>query len=110
VAEFRTQIKDIKVGDGAEAKAGQTVSVHYVGTLTDGTKFDSSRDRRQPFSFTLGQGRVIEGWDLGVAGMKVGGVRQLTIPPEEAYGDQGAGGIIKPGAALVFEVELLGVK
>ena len=87
MADFQTQIEDIKVGDGAEAaKAGDTVSVHYTGTLTDGTKFDSSKDRGQPFSFPLGKGRVIRGWDVGVAGMQVGGVRKLTIPPEEGYG------------------------
>lgn len=110
MAEFKTQIVDTKVGTGDEAKPGKTVSVHYVGTLENGTKFDSSRDRGQPFSFTLGQGRVIKGWDLGVAGMKVGGIRQLTIPAEEGYGDRGAGALIKPGATLVFEVELLAVK
>ena len=108
--DFKTQIKDIKVGDGAEAGGGQTVSVHYTGRLTDGTKFDSSLDRGQPFSFTLGRGQVIQGWDLGVAGMKVGGQRELTIPPEEGYGDRGAGGVIPPNATLVFDVELLGVK
>ena len=104
-----TQIDDIKVGDGAEAVSGDTVSVHYTGTLTDGTKFDSSKDRGQPFSFPLGKGRVIQGWDTGVAGMKVGGVRKLTIPPEEGYGSRGAGGVIPPNATLLFEVELLGV-
>jgi FKBP-type peptidyl-prolyl cis-trans isomerase len=100
-------IEDIKVGDGAEAKAGQTVTVHYVGTLTDGKKFDSSRDRGQGFSFKLGGGQVITGWDQGVAGMKVGGMRKLTIPPELAYGDRGFPGAIPPRSTLVFEVELL---
>ncbi|QSQ12585.1 FKBP-type peptidyl-prolyl cis-trans isomerase [Myxococcus landrumensis] len=104
------KIEDSKEGTGDVAKAGQTVSVHYVGTLTDGKKFDSSRDRGQPFSFKLGAGQVIQGWDQGVAGMKVGGVRKLTIPPELGYGARGAGGVIPPNATLVFEVELLGVR
>src|SRR5689334_946796 len=101
---------DTKVGTGAEAKAGQNVSVHYTGWLTNGTKFDSSKDRGQPFNFPLGGGRVIKGWDEGVQGMKVGGVRKLTIPPNLGYGAQGAGGVIPPNATLVFEVELLDVK
>lgn len=104
------QYDDTREGSGAEAKTGQRVSVHYTGTLTDGTKFDSSRDRGQPFQFTLGVGQVIKGWDEGVAGMKVGGQRTLTIPPDLGYGDRGAGGVIPPGATLVFEVELLDVK
>jgi FKBP-type peptidyl-prolyl cis-trans isomerase len=104
------KIEDQKVGSGAEAVAGKTVSVHYTGTLTNGTKFDSSRDRGQPFSFGLGQGQVIKGWDEGVAGMKVGGKRKLTIPPELGYGSRGAGGVIPPGATLLFDVELLDVK
>ena len=103
------QIEDLVVGTGTEATAGQNVSVHYTGWLTDGTKFDSSVDRGRPFQFPLGGGRVIQGWDQGVAGMKVGGKRKLTIPPELGYGARGAGGVIPPNATLVFEVELLGV-
>ena len=102
------QVTDIKVGTGAEAKTGNTVSVHYVGTLTDGRKFDSSRDRGEPFSFTLGAGRVIAGWEQGVVGMKVGGVRKLVIPPSLAYGH--AQGHQLQNETLVFEVELLGVQ
>ena len=102
--------EDTKVGSGAEAKAGQTVAVHYTGWLTNGTKFDSSKDRGQPFTFPLGGGRVIKGWDEGVQGMKIGGVRKLTIPASLGYGAQGAGGVIPPNATLVFEVELLDVK
>lgn len=102
-------IKDTKVGSGAEAAAGKSVTVNYTGYLTDGTKFDSSLDSGQPFTFNLGAGEVIKGWDEGVAGMKVGGTRTLTIPPAMGYGDQGAGGVIPPGATLVFEVELLAV-
>ena len=101
--------EDIKVGDGAEAVSGKKVTVHYVGTLTDGTKFDSSRDRGKGFSFELGRGQVIKGWDQGVAGMKIGGMRKLTIPPEMAYGDKGFSNLIPPNSTLVFEVELLGV-
>lgn len=102
-------IEDLLVGDGAEAVAAQEVTVHYTGWLTDGTKFDSSKDRYQPFSFVLGEGYVIKGWDLGVQGMKVGGKRKLTIPAELGYGARGAGGVIPPHATLVFEVELLQV-
>ena len=102
-------IEDLKVGDGAEAVKGKNVTVHYVGTLTDGKKFDSSRDRGQGFPFPLGGGRVIKGWDQGVAGMKVGGLRKLTIPPDLAYGDRGFPPVIPPGSTLVFEVELLSV-
>jgi FKBP-type peptidyl-prolyl cis-trans isomerase len=101
------QIEDIRPGAGPEAKAGQTVIVHYVGTLTNGQKFDSSRDRGQGFSFPLGAGRVIKGWDQGVAGMKVGGLRKLTIPPHLGYGASGFPPVIPPNSTLVFEVELL---
>jgi FKBP-type peptidyl-prolyl cis-trans isomerase len=104
------QYEDITVGTGDEAKAGHTVEVHYVGTLLDGKKFDSSRDRGQKFSFPLGAGRVIKGWDEGVAGMKIGGVRKLIIPSGLGYGARGAGDVIPPNATLVFEVELFGVK
>lgn len=104
------QYQDLKVGNGPAAAAGNTVSVHYTGWLVDGTKFDSSRDRNAPFEFTLGRGGVIKGWDEGVAGMQVGGVRKLFIPPDLAYGDRGVGNIIPPGATLVFEVELLEIK
>jgi FKBP-type peptidyl-prolyl cis-trans isomerase len=102
-------IEDLKVGDGAEARAGAQVTVHYVGTLTDGKKFDSSRDRGKGFGFKLGAGQVIKGWDQGVAGMKVGGLRKLTIPPHLAYGDRGFPGAIPPNSTLIFEVELLDV-
>lgn len=101
---------DDAVGTGAEAKAGNMVDVHYTGWLKDGSKFDSSKDRGRPFSFQLGAGQVIKGWDEGVAGMKVGGKRTLTIPPELGYGARGAGGVIPPNAELKFEVELLKVK
>ncbi len=104
------QIEDLKPGTGAEARTGLKVTVHYVGTLTDGSKFDSSRDRGEGFSFKLGAGQVIKGWDEGVAGMKVGQIRKLTIPPELAYGARGFPPVIPPNATLVFEVELLSVK
>lgn len=102
-------IEDITVGTGAEATAGDSVTVHYTGWLTDGTQFDSSLTRNQPFQFPLGQGQVIPGWDQGVAGMKVGGTRRLTIPPDLGYGAAGAGGVIPPNATLIFEVQLLSI-
>jgi len=101
------KIEVLKEGSGEAAKSGDLVTVNYVGTLTNGTKFDSSLDRNQPFQFTLGQNRVIQGWELGVAGMKVGEKRKLTIPPKLGYGAQGAGGVIPPNATLIFEVDLL---
>lgn len=103
------EIEDVKVGTGADAVVGKNVTVHYVGTLTNGTKFDSSRDRGEGFEFGLGAGEVIKGWDQGVAGMKVGGIRKLTIPPELAYGARGFPPVIPPNSTLVFEVELLSV-
>jgi FKBP-type peptidyl-prolyl cis-trans isomerase FkpA len=103
-------IEELVVGEGDAAVAGQLVTVHYTGWLTNGNKFDSSTDRNDPFRFGLGQGQVIRGWDEGVQGMKVGGKRKLTIPPDLGYGARGAGGVIPPNATLVFEVELLGVR
>jgi FKBP-type peptidyl-prolyl cis-trans isomerase FkpA len=104
------KIEDLTVGTGAEAVSGKTVSVHYTGTLTNGSKFDSSLDRNQPFQFRLGAGQVIQGWDKGVAGMKVGGQRRLTIPPELGYGARGFPPVIPPNATLMFDVQLLDVK
>ena len=101
--------EDLTEGTGASPQTGQTVVVHYTGWLTNGTKFDSSLDRRSPFQFAIGQGQVIAGWDEGVSSMKIGGRRKLTIPPSLGYGARGAGGVIPPNATLVFEVELLEV-
>lgn len=103
-------INDEKIGDGVEALAGKLVTVHYTGRLTDGTKFDSSVDRNQPFRFMLGVGQVIKGWDDGVQGMKVGGKRTLIIPSNMAYGERGAGAVIPPNATLEFDVELISVE
>jgi len=110
VIESGLIIEDLVVGDGAEAAVGDRVVVHYTGWLTNGTKFDSSKDRNDPFTFALGYRQVISGWDEGVQGMKVGGTRKLTIPPDLGYGTRGAGGVIPPNATLVFEVELLDLK
>lgn len=104
------QYVDLVVGSGREAHAGETAVVHYTGTLTDGTKFDSSKDRNAPFSFRLGAGQVIKGWDEGVEGMKIGGIRKLVIPPQLGYGSRGAGSAIPPNATLIFEVELLDLR
>jgi FKBP-type peptidyl-prolyl cis-trans isomerase FkpA len=112
--ESGLQYEDTTVGEGAEAKAGQHVTVHYTGWLRNddgstGAKFDSSKDRNDPFQFSLGAGQVIRGWDEGVQGMKIGGTRRLTIPASLGYGARGAGGVIPPNATLIFDVELLGV-
>ena len=104
------QYVDLVVGEGRVAQAGETATVHYTGTLVEGTKFDSSKDRDQPFSFQLGAGQVIKGWDEGVEGMKIGGTRKLIIPPQLGYGTRGAGGVIPPNATLIFEVELLDLR
>jgi peptidylprolyl isomerase/FKBP-type peptidyl-prolyl cis-trans isomerase FkpA len=104
------QYEDTVLGTGPEAAAGKSVEVHYTGTLADGTKFDSSRDRNRPFAFKLGAGQVIKGWDEGVQGMRVGGTRRLVIPSDLGYGSRGAAGVIPPNAQLTFVVELLGVK
>ena len=107
---YQLEIEDLVVGDGDEATSGKIVEVHYVGTLTNGSKFGSSRDRGKGFGFELGRGQVIKGWDQGVAGMKVGGRRRITIPPDLGYGQRGAGGVIGPGETLVFVVDLVSVR
>ncbi|MBK7355451.1 FKBP-type peptidyl-prolyl cis-trans isomerase [Propionivibrio sp.] len=107
--ESGLQIEEIRVGDGESATSGKFVSVHYTGWLTNGTKFDSSKDRDEPFEFPLGQRNVIAGWDEGVQGMCIGGVRKLTIPSQLGYGSRGAGGVIPPDATLIFEIELLDI-
>lgn len=104
------KVEDLKIGQGLEVKSGDTISIHYLGTLENGQKFDSSYDRGQPFVTQIGVGRVIKGWDLGVLGMKVGGKRKLTIPPELGYGERGAGNAIPPNATLIFEVELVEIE
>jgi FKBP-type peptidyl-prolyl cis-trans isomerase FkpA len=109
ITDSGLKYEDLTEGDGPAATTGQTASVHYELWLSDGKKVDSSRDRGEPFEVTLGAGRVIRGWEEGLQGMKVGGVRKLTIPPPLAYGAQGAAGVIPPNATLVFEVELLGL-
>ena len=109
-AQNELEIIDIKPGTGDEATDGKKVTVHYTGTLVDGTKFDSSKDRNSPFVFTLGSGMVIAGWDMGIKGMKVDGIRKLTIPSHLAYGSRSVGSVIPPNATLIFEVELLRVE
>ena len=104
------QYEDLVVGSGKMAEPGMNVSVHYTGTLTDGTKFDSSLDRGSPYKFQLGAGQVIQGWDEGIKGMRIGGKRKLTIPPDMAYGARGSGGVIPPNATLLFDVELVDVQ
>ncbi|MEX5218234.1 MAG: FKBP-type peptidyl-prolyl cis-trans isomerase [Nitrospira sp.] len=108
--ESGLKYRDVAVGNGREAALGDTATVHYTGWLIDGKKFDSSVDRKEPFSFRVGGGQVIKGWDEGVAGMKIGGKRKLTIPPQLGYGSRGAGGVIPPNATLIFDVELLGLR
>jgi FKBP-type peptidyl-prolyl cis-trans isomerase len=106
----KLKIEDILVGTGAPVKSGDTISIHYLGTLMDGTKFDSSYDRGQPFETQIGVGMLIEGWDKGIPGMKIGGKRKLTIPSQMAYGSRGAGSLIPPDSDLVFEVELVSIE
>jgi len=109
-SQGQLKIEDLVVGTGEAAVVGKNVTVHYTGTLTDGTKFDSSVDRGTPFTFSLGAGEVIPGWDQGIVGMKVGGKRKLTIPPSLGYGEAGAGDVIPPNSTLIFEVELIKVE
>lgn len=109
-SEGKLEINEVAAGTGDEAADGKKVTVHYTGTLQNGTKFDSSLDRNSPFTFTLGAGQVIQGWDQGVKGMKVGGKRKLVIPPQLGYGEHGVGGVIPPNATLIFDVELLKVE
>ncbi len=109
ITDSGLKYEDLVSGEGDEAKAGQMVTVHYTGWLENGQKFDSSKDRNDPFRFKLGAGQVIRGWDEGVAGMKIGGTRKLTIPANLGYGSRGAGGVIPPNATLIFDVELLAV-
>jgi FKBP-type peptidyl-prolyl cis-trans isomerase FkpA len=109
ITDSGLKYKDLEEGDGEQAVTGHRVTVHYTGWLLEGDKFDSSLDRNQPFDFTLGKGMVIRGWDEGVVGMRIGGRRRLTIPPQLGYGSRGAGGVIPPNATLVFDVELLAV-
>ncbi|PKM43265.1 MAG: peptidylprolyl isomerase [Gammaproteobacteria bacterium HGW-Gammaproteobacteria-1] len=109
ITDSGLKYEDLVSGEGDEAKSGQMVTVHYTGWLENGNKFDSSKDRNDPFRFKLGAGQVIRGWDEGVAGMKVGGTRKLTIPANLGYGSRGAGGVIPPNATLIFDVELLAV-
>lgn len=106
----KLEIEDTKIGRGVAVKSGDTILIHYRGTLTNGTEFDSSYKRGEPFETAIGVGRVIEGWDKGVIGMKVGGTRKLTIPPDMGYGSQGAGDAIPPNSTLIFEVELMEIK
>jgi FKBP-type peptidyl-prolyl cis-trans isomerase len=108
MSEDKLKVEDIKVGDGKKVSGGDYITIHYSGTLTDGTKFDSSFDRDEPFKTRIGVGQVIEGWDMGVIGMKVGGKRKLTIPPQLAYGDRELG-VIPANSTLIFEVELIGI-
>jgi FKBP-type peptidyl-prolyl cis-trans isomerase FkpA len=108
--ESGLKYEDVMVGNGREAALGDTATVHYTGWLVDGKKFDSSHDRNEPFSFRVGSGQVIKGWDEGVTGMKVGGKRKLTIPPQLGYGTRGAGGVIPPNATLIFDVELVSLR
>lgn len=108
--ETKLKIEDLKIGQGKEVKGGDVITVHYLGKLTNDQKFDSSYDRNQPFETQIGVGQVIQGWDEGLLGLKVGGKRKLTIPPELGYGEQGAGAAIPPNSTLIFEIELISIK